>query len=142
MSRKRYQLISTFLHSVDNNSRPVNCTDKHYKIHPLYDLLRKTRKDMYNPGKHISIDKGMLQWKGSLSFRIYNKTKPIKYGIKSYILCDSPKAYCWALDVYATEGMTLEQTIRLRLDTCLNKWHSLQVDNFYNIVELSESLHV
>ena len=35
---------------------------------------------------------------------------------------------------------TLEQTIRRLLDTCLNKWHTLYMDNFYNSVELAESL--
>jgi hypothetical protein len=78
---------------------------------------------------------------GRLSFRVYNANKPIKYGIKSYVLCDSANAYCCSLDVYATEGMTLEQTVRRLLgDSCLKKWHSLYMDNFYNSVELSESL--
>ena len=86
---------------------------------------------MYNPGKHISIDKGVHKWKGRLSFRVYNKNKPIEYGIKSYILCDSDNGYCDALDVYATEGLSLEQT---------EQWHSLYMDNFHNSVELSESL--
>ena len=51
----------------------------------------------------------------------------------------SANSYCWSLDVYATEGMTLEQTLRRLLDTCLNKWHTLYVDNFYNNIELAES---
>ena len=34
----------------------------------------------------------------------------------------------------------LEQTIRRLLDACLNKWHTLYMDNFYNSVELAESL--
>ena len=105
MSRNRYQLISRFLHCSDNNSRPANCTDKLYKIRPVYDLLKRTWKDMYNLNEHIAIDEGMLKWKGRLSFRVYNKNKPIKYGIKSYILCDSGNSYCWSLDVYATEGI-------------------------------------
>ena len=128
------------MHCVDNNNKPANCIDKLYKIRTLYDLLRKIWKDMYNPGEYTSIDEGMLKWRGRLSFRVYNKNKPIKYGIKSYILCDSANAYCWALDVYASKGMKLEETICRLLDTCLHKWHSLYMDNFYNSVELAESL--
>ena len=95
MSRNRYQLLSRFLHCSDNNSRPANCTDKLYKIRPVYDLLKRTWKDMYNLNEHIAIDEGLLKWRGRLSFRVYNKNKPIKYGIKSYILCDSDNSYCW-----------------------------------------------
>ena len=132
MSRNRYQITSRFLHCVDNNKKAANCTDNLYKIQTLYDLLTQIWKDMYNPGEHISIDEGMLKWRGRLSFRVYNKNKPIKYGIRSYILCDSANAYSWALDIYASEGMKLEETIRRLLDTCLHKWHSLYMDNFYN----------
>ena len=39
---------------------------------------------MYNPGEHISIDEGVLKWRGGLSFKVYSENKPIKYGIKCY----------------------------------------------------------
>ena len=39
-------------------------------------------------GEHIDIDEGMLKWRGRLSFRVYNKEKPTKYGIKGFILAD------------------------------------------------------
>ncbi len=52
------------------------------------DLLKKFR-DLYMLEDHISFDEGMLSWRGRLSFRVYMNNKPIKYGIKSYILADS-----------------------------------------------------
>ena len=54
---------------------------------------------MYSLGEHIAIDEGMLKWKGRLSFRVYNKEKPTKYGIKACILADSTSGYCWNMDI-------------------------------------------
>ena len=56
-----------------------------------------------------------------LSSRVHNKNNPIKYGIKSYILCDSDIDYCYGHDVYVTESLSLEQTVcRLLGYTCLS----------------------
>ena len=93
---------------------------------------------MYNLNEHIAIDEGMLKWRGRLSFRVYNKNKPIKYGIKSYILCDSGNSYCWSLDVNATEGIGTKYPASPR--HLSQQVAHFYMDNFYNSVELAESL--
>ena len=83
----------------------------------------------------------MLKWRGQLSFRVYNKDKPTKYGIKAYILADSNSGYCWNMDIYYGQGKRLRDTVfGLLTNTCLQSWHSLNMDNYYNSVELSEEL--
>ncbi|XP_068224924.1 piggyBac transposable element-derived protein 4-like [Palaemon carinicauda] len=49
-------------------------------------------KAVYTPEKHLSLDGGMLKWKGRLNIRTYNPKKPTKYGIKFYFLCEMPLA--------------------------------------------------
>jgi hypothetical protein len=61
MPRNRYQLIGRLLHCVDNTAEPQDCTDKLYKIRPMYDLLRTKWNDLYTPGEYISIDEGTLK---------------------------------------------------------------------------------
>ena len=96
---------------------------------------------MFNPGEQISIDEGTLKWRGHLSFKVYNKDKLTKYGIKAYILADSNSGYCWNMDMYCGQGKCLRATVfGLLSDACLYSWHSLYMDNFYNSVELSEEL--
>jgi hypothetical protein len=141
MARNRYQLINRFFHCADNDARPPDAPDKLYKIRPVYNYLIDRFRTMYIPMEHISIDEGMLKWRGRLSFRTYNKDKPIKYGIKAYVLADSGNAYCWNMDIYHSQGHTLRQTVLgLLTPVCMGKWYSLYMDNLYNSVELSEEL--
>jgi hypothetical protein len=86
MSRNRYEAIWSNLHCNNNAKCPVDNLDKLYKVRPLFDLLVSKFREYYNPGLNISIDEGMLLSRGRLSFCVYNPTKPVKYGIKSYIL--------------------------------------------------------
>ena len=94
MSGDRFQLITTFLHFNHNEKMRSNCDDKIYKIRPVFDFLVNKWRELYGLGEHIAIDEGMLKWRGRLFFSVYNKDKPTKYGIKSYILADSTLGYC------------------------------------------------
>ena len=141
MSRDRFQLITAFLHFNDNEKMPNDCDDKIYKIRPVLDFLVNKWRELYGLGEHIAIDEGMLKWRGRLCFRVYNKDKPTKYGIKSYMLADSKSGYCWNMAIYHREKKTVKQTVHgLLAPKCLGMWHSLYMDNYYNSVELSEDL--
>jgi hypothetical protein len=85
MSRNRFQLIMKFLHFNDNEAIPANNQDNLYKVRPVIDALVPKCRDLYTPNENVSIDEGMLRWKGRLTLRVYNPMKPIKYGIKSYV---------------------------------------------------------
>ena len=141
MPRNRFDLILSNLHYNDNEKRPEENTDPLFKIRPVYDYLNSRWQSLYNLGEALSIDEGMLKWRGRVFFRVYNPLKPTKYGIKSYISADSVNHYCWHIDTYHGEKKTLKQTVcRLLTDQCSEKWHTLYKDNLYNSVELSEIL--
>ena len=78
MARNQFQIIASFLHFHDNARLPENTEDKLYKACLVYDLISKEWQDFYDLGEYISIDEGMLKWRGRLNFRVYNKDKPIK----------------------------------------------------------------
>ena len=141
MPRDRFQLIMTFLHFNDNEAMPSPCNDKLYKIRPIFEYLSGKWRLLYSLGEYIAIDEGMLKWRGRLSFRVYNKDKPTKYGIKAYTLADSTSGYCYNMDIYHRERKTIKETAQgLLTSKCTGLWHSLYMDNFYNSVELSEAL--
>ena len=120
MSRDRFQLITTFLHFNDNEAMPSNCNDKLYKIRPVFDYLVNKWRALYSLGEHIAIDEGMLKWRGRLSFRVYNKDKPTKYGIKAYILADSSSAYCWNVNIYHREKKNTKRNSSRLVDSKLH----------------------
>ncbi len=115
MSRNRFEIIWRFLHFNDNTARPANDTDRLYKVRPVLDHLVTKFREMYQPNTNICIDEGMLLWRGRLAFRVYNPQKPIKYGIKSYILCDSETGYCFNMKPYCGESSPLKDTLSLFL---------------------------
>ena len=134
MPRNRFQLIWRFLHFSDN--REVDDSDRLHKVRPVLDLLLSNFREMYLPAQNISVDEGMLHWRGRLRFRVYNPAKPIKYGIKSYILCDSTNGYCYAMKPYCGIHSTLQDTVGFLTDGLQGFGYRLYMDNFYN----SESL--
>jgi len=143
VSRCRFLQIKRYLHFNNKEDLPANRNeDRLYKIRPVHDLLTERWRSLYHLGEHVTIDEGMVKWRGRLSFRVHNKNKPIKYGIKSYILADSQSKYCWNIDVYHGVSKSLKETITsLFTPQNMSQWHTLYMDNFYNSVSTSEHLH-
>ncbi|XP_030018120.1 piggyBac transposable element-derived protein 4-like isoform X2 [Sphaeramia orbicularis] len=140
MSRNRFEIIWKFLHFSDNETRPVNSNDKLYKVRPVLDYLVCKFREMYQPNTNICIDEGVLLWRGRLAFKVYNPQKPIKYGIKSYILCDSETGYCFNVKPYCGESAPLGETVTSLLDRLAGHGYRLFMDNYYNSVGLCERL--
>ena len=86
MPRDRFQSITSFLHFNNNDELSDFPDDRLYKIRPIYEFIVKKWRELYALGEEISIDEGMLKWRRRLFFTVYNKDKPVKYGIKSYML--------------------------------------------------------
>nr|XP_043906948.1 piggyBac transposable element-derived protein 4-like [Solea senegalensis] len=139
MSRNRFQMIWKFLH-YNNNNESQDATDKMYKVRPVLNYIVEKCKELYQPAQNICIDEGMMQWRGRPSFRVYTPQKPVKYGIKSYILCDSATGYCFNMHPYVGTASTLPDTIFALLDRLQGHGYTLFMDNFYNSGALSERL--
>lgn len=60
--------------------------------------------DFFSYIHHIS--KGMIPWKGNLSFCVYSTDKPVKYGIKAYMLSDATNSYVSKLKIYTGKNKT------------------------------------
>ena len=56
--------------------------DKLFKVRPLLDRLANTFREEYRPSKFVSIDEGMVKYKGRLGFKQYMPVRPVKRGIK------------------------------------------------------------
>ena len=125
-------LLKRFLHFSDNEAS--DRTDALYKVRPVLDYILNRFKIMYTPQKNISIDEGMMLWKGRLGFKVYCPNKPIKWGLRSYILAESSSGYVYSMKPYSGEGSTLDQTVPFLLGDLAHKGYHLYMDNFYNSV--------
>uniref|UniRef100_A0A3Q2YM37 PiggyBac transposable element-derived protein domain-containing protein n=1 Tax=Hippocampus comes TaxID=109280 RepID=A0A3Q2YM37_HIPCM len=138
MPRNRFQTIWKFLHY--NNDVSQDDSDKMYKVRPVLDYIVEKFKELYQPGQNICIDEGMMQWKGRVSFRVYNPKKPVKYGIKSYILCDSASGYCFNMQPDVKEARTTSEIVFSLLDRLPGHGYTLYMDDSYNSVAMCELL--
>lgn len=103
MSRDRFLLLLAFLHLNDNEKyipRGVEGHEPLFKLGPLYHRILTKFRSVYKPNQALAIDESMVAWRGNLSFRVYSPDKPVKYGLKAYVLCDSENAYCLRFKLY------------------------------------------
>ncbi|XP_025162453.1 piggyBac transposable element-derived protein 4-like [Harpegnathos saltator] len=139
MSRNRFRQILSFLHFSDNNNKPDNA-DRLFKVQSIIDYFSKKFKENFNLSQNISIDEGMIPWRGRLNFKVYNPSKITKYGIFIRMLCDSSTGYISSFKIYSGAGQPLATIVMGLLTPSYGKWHHLYIDNYYNSVELAENL--
>ncbi|XP_048514356.1 piggyBac transposable element-derived protein 4-like [Athalia rosae] len=139
MSRNRFRQMLTFLHFCDNSNIPDNA-DRLFKVQGVIDYFTKKFEENFNLGQNISIDEGMIPWRGRLSFKVYNPSKITKYGILIRMLCDSMTGYISRFQIYSGSKIPSKDTVTKLLKNVSGKWHHLYMDNYYNSVDLAEDL--
>jgi len=98
-------------------------------------------QSLYLPGQNIVIDESLTLWRGRLSFRQCIPLKSSKFGIKSYELCESSSGYLWSFIIYTGKDTNRTAAIVLSLvEPLLEKGRTLWIDNFYNLLALSQRL--
>jgi len=148
--RDRFLAIWSFLHTVDEADVNLDKTDKIYKNRKVLNDLCVKFRNYYTPHRFLSLDEGMIPCKNRLSIKQYLKDKPVKWGLKSFLLCDSENGYISAVEIYTGKENELYPELKatgnvvVRLLTSAGlqgKGHCLVMDRFYSSVILSEHLH-
>lgn len=91
MSRDRWQFIKSCIHLNDNSEMlPLNDPnrDKLFKVRPLLDKIKEKFIALPKP-QMLSVDEQIVPFKGKSSLKQYNPKKPVKWGYKLFVLCDS-----------------------------------------------------
>ncbi|XP_064641920.1 piggyBac transposable element-derived protein 4-like [Lineus longissimus] len=114
-------------------------------MRPITDMFLQKFRDAVSPTREISLDEGTCAFKGRVSFRVYNKDKPEKWGIKLYEVCESKGGYCFEFEVFTgrenqqTQDITYHTVMRL-CDPYLDKGHILYMDRYYSSPKLYDEL--
>ncbi|XP_043524386.1 piggyBac transposable element-derived protein 4-like [Frieseomelitta varia] len=150
ISRDRYTLLLKILHFCDNN---IENYDPIMKIHHILEKLKTSFKTAFYPYEKLCIDDSLLLFKGRCYFKQYILTKKSKFGIKSFVLCDSKTGYIQDLIVYSKADMIMSEDIRSKsigksgqiimtlLEPYLGKGHTLVTDDWYSSPSLFLELH-
>lgn len=137
-SRDRWLAIWKFLHYVDEQETEKD--DKLYKLRPLVNRLVDNFQSHYVLSQDVSIDEGMIPSKNRLGFKQYLKDKPVKWGIKTFMLCESKTGYIYDLEIYTgkQDGIFLPElgaaaSVVVRLTQNLPKdTHVIHMDRYYS----------
>ena len=139
------------LHCVNEDDEDLDKTDKVYKSRPVFAHLIDKFQKYYVANCELSLDEGMIPTKNSLSIKQYIKDKPIRWGIKTYLLCDSVNGYIINAEIYTGRredafeidniGVTGNLVVRLS-ELVRDQNYCLFTDRFYTSVDLAEYLLV
>lgn len=146
ISRDRYVQIKRYLHFSDERNADVG--DKLSKVRFLLDHCRNTFQSEYVPHKQVSIDEAMIPVKGRLGLKQYMKDKPVKFGIKVWVLADAITAYCYNFDVYVgknagivNQNLGLSAKVVIAIAKPLQmKGYEVYTDDFYTSPYLADYL--
>ena len=100
---------------------------------------------LYSPNQRLSVDEGMIAYKGRLSFEQDLPAKPSKYCIKFFAICDSVTGYCMRVEIYSggDEMLSCESAFNV-VNELISPYteynHILYTDNFYTSVKLARYL--
>ncbi|XP_026467688.1 piggyBac transposable element-derived protein 4-like [Ctenocephalides felis] len=136
MSRDRFRQIWSSWHFA-NNEQDVIENDRLSKVRPIINYLLPKFRIVYKPERELSLDESVMPWRGRLSFKVYNASKIVKYGILIRMVCEAKSGYICNLKIYCGNGNSLQSTILDILEPYLNLWHHVYMDNFYNSVNTS-----
>ena len=145
MPRDQYDLIWRYMH-LQNNEEPPPSPDRIWKLRKFLNSIVGNYQKAYAPDECVTVDESMVKFKGRLGFRQYLPSKPIKWGIKVWSMCESSTGYAYNLQVYTgRDGQQQEKGLahRVVMDLCqplLGKNMRLFIDNFYTSVPLLNDL--
>ena len=150
MGRNRFQLWNSFLHFNDNNllqPRGHPDFDPLFKTRPLIDASRSTYPQNYEPRGQLSVDVSLQPFKGRLVYKQYIPSKPKKWGMKFWVLCDSETRFCLNWNQYVghegnggvRESLS-ERVVKDLVKPYYGSERTIYMDNYYSSVPLHRHL--
>ncbi len=130
----RFQLLHRFFHLANNLDDKK--TDDLFKIRPVLDLMNSNWSKYNNADQILSVDEAIIKYNGRIKFRQYIMNKPVKWGIKAFLICNSLDRYCHGLEIYYgknmmfTEGFSKTESVVIRLaEKYVNSYRVLLMDS-------------
>ena len=82
------------------NSKPIR------DVFEQWDL---NLRDAYTPDPHMTVDEQLVCFRGRCPFRQYIPSKPEKYAIKIWAICEAKTSYAWKMQVCTGKILQLEE---------------------------------
>ena len=141
MTRDAFLTMDRYFHGFNRRAIPRGNQDRLITVRPVMEYLQDRCRSLVVPGKNLSLDEGMMAYKGRLSIKVYNPKKPKKYGDKFFFVTESNTGYVVDFSIYSGAYSTLRDTVFGLVDRFRNQGYHLFMDNYYNSVSLAQELY-
>ena len=142
MCRDRFKRIKRYFH-VDDNAELGN--SKVAKVETLFNMLREQCQQFGVFDEFLSVDESMIPYKGLHSARQFMRSKPVRFGLKMWMLCGST-GYPYNFEIYtgkeANRKEPLGEYVVNKMLTAVSdvECHVLFFDNFFTSHRLIANL--
>ncbi|XP_015215521.2 piggyBac transposable element-derived protein 4-like [Lepisosteus oculatus] len=148
MTARRFEKLNQNIHLCDREAEPARGQpgyDGLYKIRPLLEVVQAKMWEAYAPNRCLTVDEGAIAVKGRFSATQYMPSKPIKRGLKVWMLCDSKSGYCHRADIHVGRAGEDAGGTGFRVVTSLvrgleGRHHHIFSDSFFTSVPLAQRL--
>lgn len=150
MPRDRFKYILRLLRfdsKQDRRERIVRGRDKFAHISEIWNIFVNNCKAYYNPGANICVDEQLFPTRARCPFTQYIASKPDKFGIKFWVLCDVNSKYFLNAFPYTGEDISrpvdvpVGEHIVWKLSEPFHKQgHNITCDNYFTSLSLAKRL--
>ena len=141
MTLTRFKQIWRYMHLNDSTNFVPHGQpgwDPLFKLRMLLDLVTPRLESEYNVHEQLTVDEAMIPFKGRLGFKQYMKDKPMKWGIKVFVLVDAKNGYVYRMQIYTGKNYSLDSDVGLCSRVVLELLDGLEhtgprvfMDNYY-----------
>nr|XP_004208062.2 piggyBac transposable element-derived protein 4-like [Hydra vulgaris] len=120
--------------------------DKFAPLRNIMEMFTTKCKNNYNPSAYLTVDEQLVTFRGRCPFKMFIPTKPGKYGMKIWILCDAETSYCINLQPYigrvnGVRDVGQGTRVVLELTDHLNgSGRHITAENFFTNIHLARAL--
>ena len=140
---KRFKALLAMIHVVDPISEKGD--DKLRKVTPFINYFKDSCLKLHQRYQNLAVDERLIKSKHRSGICQYVKNKPVKFGVKLWVIVDSRNGYTCDFNVYAgkdnttaegnSHGLGYNTVIKLS-KTLLNQEYHIFFDNFYTSSKL------
>lgn len=146
LSRLRFKALMAFLHVVDPMAEVQE--EKLNQVGSFLKNFKERCKLLYQPQQNMAVDERMIKSRHMSGIQQFMKNKPIRWGIKLWVLTDSSNGYTMDFDVYigkdagrvvSKNGLGYDVVMKL-VQPFLHQGYHLFFDHFYTSFQLVNDL--